>query len=297
MSFFSRLFGKSAQAPSAEQAPVAEKEAVSPLPAEDPALQAVAEPPPAPRPGTGLRDAFKDGWYNTNAAEVFPGFSVDNSDIVLDVGCGDGTTIDFCVKLGADLIYCDIDPEKVAKVGRQIAPLVQPGQTTTGHVSDSNPLPVADATATKVVSTEVIEHVDDPAQFLSELVRVGKPGATYLLTVPAPESEKAQVGLAAESYFQKPNHIRIVENDEFKALVENAGLEVLHFQTTGFYWAVWWMFFWVADQELNQPLQPLLQNWADTWGQLMDNPRAMEVKSRLDQVLPKQQIIVARKPA
>ncbi|WP_215199644.1 methyltransferase domain-containing protein, partial [Escherichia coli] len=40
-------------------------------------------------------------------------------------------------------------------------------------VSDCDPLPLADATATRVVSTEVIEHVDDPRQFLAELVRVG----------------------------------------------------------------------------------------------------------------------------
>lgn len=56
---------------------------------------------------------------------------------------------------------------------------------------------------------------------MAELVRVGQPGAQYLLTVPDPVAETVQKNLAPDSYFQKPNHIRIFQRDEFEQLVRS----------------------------------------------------------------------------
>ena len=108
----------------------------------------------------------------------------------------------------------------------------------------------------KVICTEVMEHVDDPERFLAELVRVGKPGALYLLSVPDPASEQVQQLVAPPLYFEKPHHIRIFSRDDFRDLVNQSGLIVEKQTTYGFFWSIFWAFFWTCDQDLDEPWHP-----------------------------------------
>lgn len=260
----------------------------------------VAEPPAAVIPEkkdsymVGLHDAVLSGWYTEATGELFKGFVVSPDDVLLDVGCGDGGNVHFCGMRGAKIIIADIDAAKVEATRQRLSDT--PARDIECHVTDCNPLPIADATATRVVSTEVIEHVDDPAQFLSELVRVGKPGAMYLLSVPHSSSENLQIGIAADEYFQKPNHIRIISEEQFKTMVSDAGLEIISHSQHGFYWSVWMLLFWEAKVDLNNPDHPLLNHWAETWQALLSSPRGAQIKQALDSVIAKSQIIIARKP-
>jgi SAM-dependent methyltransferase len=243
----------------------------------------------------GWHDAVLSGWYQDETGEVYRGFTVRPDDVVLDVGCGDGVIANFCARRGAHVIFADIDAAKVAAVARRLA--VTPARALTPLVTNTAPLPLADAIATKIVATEVIEHVDDPAQFLSELARVGRPGASYLLTVPDPIAENLQKQLAPPIYFAKPNHIRIIGREEFGKLVEAAGLVIERRSAYGFYWTLWWAMFWICNVDLGSPDHPILSRWADTWSAVLDNERGYEVKRVLDAFMPKSQIILARKPA
>ena len=242
----------------------------------------------------GLHDAVLSGWFNQQTDELFKGFVVSADDTVLDVGCGDGGNVHFCGMRGAKIIIADIDGAKVEATRQRLSDT--PARDIECHVTDCNPLPIADATATRVVSTEVIEHVDDPAQFLAELVRVGKPGALYLLSVPHPSSEDLQKDIAAPEYFQKPNHIRVISEDQFKAMVNEAGLEIISHSQYGFYWSLWMLLFWEAKVDLSDPDHPLLNHWANTWQAVLDSPRGLQIKQALDAVVAKSQVIIARKP-
>lgn len=243
----------------------------------------------------GLYDATLSGWFNQKTDELFTGFVITPEDTVLDVGCGDGGNVHFCAMRGAKIILADIDAAKVEATRQRM--IGTPARDVEHHVTDCNPLPLADATATRIVSTEVIEHVDDPAQFLSELVRVGKPGALYLLSVPHPSSEDLQKDIASPEYFQKPNHIRIISEDQFKQMVTDAGLEVISHSQYGFYWSMWMLLFWEAKVEFSNPDHPLLNHWANTWQAILDSPRGEQIKQALDAVVAKSQVIIARKPA
>jgi len=163
-------------------------------------------------------------------------------------------------------------------------------------VGDANPLLLEDGIASRVICMEVLEHVDDTAQFLNELARVGKSGAHYLLSVPDPVQETLQKGVAPASYFEKPNHIRIIPRDEFEKMVTDAGLVVERHEYYGFYWSVWWLFFWICKVDLNNASHPLLDNWAKTWEALMDTPNGEHVRQALNDFMPKSQVIIARKP-
>ncbi|WP_426203472.1 class I SAM-dependent methyltransferase [Pseudomonas sp. TWP3-1] len=242
----------------------------------------------------GLRDAMLSGWFNNFTGELYKGFPVTAEDTVLDVGCGDGGNMQFCGMRGAKLIVADIDASKIDAARQRLGETT--AQSVECHVTDGNPLPIADATATRVVSTEVLEHVDDPAQFLAELVRVGQPGALYLLSVPHPSSEDLQKGIAAPAYFEKPNHIRVITEEQFKLMVSESGLEIISHSQYGFYWSMWMLLFWDAKVDLHNPDHPLLNHWAETWQAVLDSPRGAQIKEALDGVVAKSQVIIARKP-
>ncbi len=242
----------------------------------------------------GLKDAWASGWFLQESNELYRGFPISPEDVVLDVGCGDGGNSLFCANRGVHMIVADIDANKVESTRQRLAQT--PAREVQAVVTDANPLSLPDGIASKIISTEVLEHVDDTAQFLSELVRVGKSGAQYLLTVPDPVLEQLQTELAPASYFQKPNHIRIIQRDEFEKMVTDAGLIIESHSYYGFYWSIWWLFFWVCKVEHGGAPHPLLESWAKTWDILMNTPNGDQVRTVLNDFMPKSQVIIARKP-
>ncbi len=219
----------------------------------------------------GSRDIKESGWFRDDLREVYKGFYIDSRDTVLDVGCGDGGMAQFCANFCDRVIVADIDPAKVAAAENRLRR--QPVRTVTALVSDANPLPLDDETATKVISTQVIEHVNDPVQFLGELVRVGKPGAKYLLSVPDPAAEYVQKRIAPAASFQKPNHIRIIGRDEFAELVTGAGLAIESRVFYGFFWAMYHALIWSCNVDFDAPCHPVLDAWCATWNGLLDLPQ------------------------
>ena len=67
--------------------------------------------------------------------------------------------------------------------------ITQTNKPNLGLVSNSLPLPLTNGYASKVVCMEVLEHIDQPEPFMAELVRMGRPGTQYLLSVPAQVDE------------------------------------------------------------------------------------------------------------
>ena len=241
-----------------------------------------------------LLDARRNGWYQKKSGELIEGFCVAQHDTFLDVGCGDGPASKFAAGCGAEVIAADIDPDKVAIVEEK---LQSKARRFRGIVTDSNPLPLEAESATKIVAMEVMEHVPEPKQFLAELVRVGKSDAQYLITVPDPVAETIQKDIAPPAYWSAPNHLHVFQREELDELIRDAGLTIERRTRYGFYWSMWWILFWAAEQEFGEPESPLLANWTATWHQLMTSSKGDQVREALDDFMPKSQVIVARKAA
>lgn len=234
------------------------------------------------------------GWFRQETHELLEGFPILSTDTVLDVGCGNGGFVKFCAQCGPEVIFSDIDAAKVAAVADLLAGTA--ARSIRPIVSDTNPLPLEDATASKIICMEVLEHVDDPTQVMRELVRVGQPGALYLLTVPDPASETVLKKVAPSLFFEKPNHVRVFGRDDFEHLILNAGLVVERRTSYGFYWSIWWVLFCACKQDFSPPWHPLLQHWTRTWETLLAMENGGEIKKALDEFMPKSQAIIARKP-
>ncbi|ARZ67265.1 ubiquinone biosynthesis O-methyltransferase [Streptomyces albireticuli] len=96
---------------------------------------------------------------------------------VLDVGCGGGYTAEFLAQRGA--VMSGLDPsEKLIAVADRHAR--QTGKDIDYRVGKSEHLPFEDATFDIVTCVDVLEHVESPAQAVSEVRRVLKPGGLFL---------------------------------------------------------------------------------------------------------------------
>jgi len=253
----------------------------------------------------GLTDAVKRGWYQSETGELFTGFKITADDVVLDVGCGDGGATLFCASQGAHIVFSDVDALKIKNLTERVNETK--ARKVEGFVSDTLPLPLPDEYATKILSMEMLEHTSNPEKILIELVRVGKPGAQYLITVPDARSEMLQKPFADPQYFAEPNHIQIFSKETFVRLVDNAGLKVERYDSWGFYWTVYMSLFWLVGK--NQPKclndttrnligmahHPVLQSWSNTWAGLMELDGSEKLMESFDQCLPKAQVIIARK--
>ncbi len=263
--------------------------------ADDHAVAALPVAPPPPAFDVGLRDTMMRGWFNDAAGELFTDFPVGPGDVVADIGCGDGGNARFCASRGARLILADIDEAALAQAAARAA--AEPNCAGVEyHATDSDPLPIASGSVSRVVCTEVIEHVEDPARLMAELARIGQTGARYLISCPDPGSEAIQKRVAPPSYFERPNHIRVLEHAAFAGYVEAAGLVVEGRYSDGFYRSIWWTLFWAAGVRLEEPAHPLLESWEQTWRILLEQPNGPGIKRALDDLRPMRQIIIARKP-
>ncbi|NBP87821.1 MAG: class I SAM-dependent methyltransferase [Planctomycetia bacterium] len=241
----------------------------------------------------GYQDSQREGWYDRKTGELAPGFSLSKGDVCVDVGCGQGGASMFAARQKAEVIATDISPEVITRIEEKFARLRTPWRA---FVSDTDPLPLADGIATRVIAMEVLEHVESPDRFVAELVRIGQPEALYLISVPDERAEAVQQQVAPPVYWQPPNHLRVFAAGELEDLLKRHGLVIERQLAKSFFWAVWWILFWAADQDLREPERPLLQFWTRTWHELLKTPRADHVRRALDECMPKSRVIVARKP-
>lgn len=95
----------------------------------------------------------------------------------LDAGCGDGKVAQIMgEKLGISFHGVDIS-RKGVELAKKLGVKAQVANL-------SNKIPFEDNCFDLVISTEVLEHVNDPDTFLKEIYRVLKPNGKLLLTTP-----------------------------------------------------------------------------------------------------------------
>lgn len=108
---------------------------------------------------------------------------VEPESVVVDVGCGRGKCMDDPVRLRREL---QIFKGKATKViGIDVDPAAAENPCLDEfHLLEGTRWPLEDAVADVVVSDWVLEHVEDPETFFSELARITKPGGKVCLRTP-----------------------------------------------------------------------------------------------------------------
>jgi SAM-dependent methyltransferase len=102
----------------------------------------------------------------------------------------------------------------------------------------NKPLPLPDASIDVGLSLAVLEHLDQPDIFLSELYRVMRPGGVVLLTTPGPSSQWLLEFLAFRLHVIDEHEIRdhkhYFSSSELRQVFETAGFLPVNIDATTF---------------------------------------------------------------
>jgi SAM-dependent methyltransferase len=159
------------------------------------------------------RDHFIDRWTRASMlARVGP---LTAHPVIVDLGCSTGYLLEDLRARRPDALLTGIDlvASGLRKAHRNVpdARLLQ---------ADACALPLEDASVDAVVSANLLEHVPDDRQALSEICRVLGPGGRGVLVVPA--------GPSTYDYYDRfLGHERRYAHGELAAKARGAGLEVI----------------------------------------------------------------------
>lgn len=254
----------------------------------------------------GLRDDALAGFYNNKTGELFTGFTVSKDDVLVDVGCGGGGPLEFCARFAGTVHAVDVHAETVETARRRLVSRGIDISHVSFAVADASRLPLEDELATRIICLEVLEHVAAPDAVMNELVRVAAPGALLLISVPDQRGEELLHHFAPEAAWKPPHHIRTFSADMLRELVEGAGLEVIDVATSGFFRLMWLAMYWKQTTHLSghshAAIEPetvegneMIEAWVNLWDSLLDRPDGELIKQTLDGILPKSQLVLARK--
>ena len=154
-------------------------------------------------------------------------------DLVLDVGAGFGRHCFEVARQGGRVVALDYAADEVVGTRATLGAMVAVGEIPLDRYvgvlrGDGTTLPFADDTFDIVITSEVLEHIQNDVGAIAEMVRVLKPGGRFAGTVPTWFPEKINWMLSDEYHAPKSvgGHVRIYTETELKAKLRSSGLTV-----------------------------------------------------------------------
>ena len=225
-------------------------------------------------------------------------------DRVLDVGSGFGRHVYECARRGANVVALDYAADEVIDTRNTLAAMVTAGEITADRLigvlrGDARRLPFPDATFDVVITSEVLEHIQDDVSAIAEMVRVLKPGGRFAATVPAWFPETINWKLSDEYHAPKSvgGHVRIYSRIELAAKLEAAGLDVNGYHRAhALHSPYWWLKCAVGPGNNDHPMVVKYRKFLE-WD-IVEQPRSTRLAERaLSPVLGKSSVHYATKPS
>jgi len=224
---------------------------------------------------------------------------------VLDAGCGQGRHSLELLRQGCRPCALDLNPADLrytryllVELARQRHaadpahdPAAYPALPFVVLRGDAQRLPFPDGSFERVLCSEVLEHVAEPARAAAELARVLKPAGLLALSVPTAVSEWL-FRYSSDDYFNSPGgHVRIFTVRRLRRLLAEQGLEVvdLHFEHA-FHSLYWWV---RCVFGLHAEGHPAIRHFRKLLTHALFSPPLARAERRLNWVLPKSLVVYA----
>ena len=224
-------------------------------------------------------------------------------DRVLDVGAGFGRHAFEIARRGGQVVALDYAADEVVQTRATIGAMVDGGEIPLDRFvgvlrGDATRLPFDDGAFDVVITSEVLEHVQDDVRAIAEMTRVLRPGGTFAATVPSWLPEKINWMLSDEYHAPKAvgGHVRIYSATELKAKLAAAGLRVgSSHHAHALHSPYWWLKCAVGPRHDDHPLVAKYRRFLE-WD-IVEQPRSTRLAERvLSPVLGKSYVLYARKP-
>jgi 2-polyprenyl-3-methyl-5-hydroxy-6-metoxy-1,4-benzoquinol methylase len=160
----------------------------------------------------------------TTVAEEFKTFAEAATGRVLDFGAGSGDLATHLSRRGVDIVGLELDDPRIRNaLSHEALAIVE-------LYAGDLPLPFGSETFDWIVSTEVLEHLHDPHQFIPEFARILKPGGRMLITTP-------DISSIPSSFLTGtvPWHLLEATHFNFFTTASLAKLYATHFDPVNFY--------------------------------------------------------------
>ena len=223
-------------------------------------------------------------------------------DRVLDVGSGFGRHVYECARRGARVVALDYAADEVVETRDTLAAMVEQDEITPDRLigvlrGDATRLPFPDDTFDVVITSEVLEHIQDDVSAISEMVRVLQPGGRFAATVPAWSPEVVNWKLSDEYHAPKSvgGHVRIYTKTELRAKLRSAGLDVNGYHRAhALHSPYWWLKCAVGPTDDDHPMVAKYRSFLE-WD-IIEQPASTKVAERvLSPVLGKSSVHYATK--
>jgi SAM-dependent methyltransferase len=223
--------------------------------------------------------------------------------LVLDVGAGFGRHVYECARRGAHVVALDYAADEVVQTKDTLAAMVTAGEITADRLigvlrGDACRLPFRDATFDVVITSEVLEHIQDDVSAIAEMVRVLKPGGRFAATVPAWLPEVVNWKLSEDYHAPKAagGHVRIYARTELRAKLRAAGLDVDGYHRAhALHSPYWWLKCAVGPRNDDHPAVATYRRFLE-WD-IVEQPASTRVAEKvLSPVLGKSSVHYGTKP-
>ncbi|MEX1106177.1 MAG: methyltransferase domain-containing protein [Ilumatobacteraceae bacterium] len=233
----------------------------------------------------------------------FDRLGVRPGDLVLDAGAGFGRHAFELARRGANVVALDYAADEVIATRNVFGAMSEAGEILPDRYvgvlrGDATKLAFADGSFDRVITSEVLEHIQADVDAIAELVRVLKPGGTFACTVPTWLPEKINWMLSDEYHAPKSigGHVRIYTATELRAKLRTAGLEVIgSHHAHALHSPYWWLKCAVGPRRTDVAAVNRYQQLLE-W-EITEQPAGMKVLERtLAPMLGKSLIVYGRKP-
>lgn len=188
-------------------------------------------------------------------------FKVREKDVVLDAGCGDGRHVLAIAKMPCRLVALDTSWIDLLKVFFVVSLMNHKGELKAyAEVvrGDVRRLPFKENSFTKVICTEVLEHIKEDREAIGELARVTDGKGCVAVSVPTRASERLYGRLSAK-YFRSPGgHIKIYREDKLLEKLKEGGLRPVRVYYEHALHTVYWLLKCLAGLDNDKAIIPAL---------------------------------------
>lgn len=155
------------------------------------------------------------------------------NDCILDIGCGEGRhTVTACQQRDTVCVGADFGFESLVETQKKLAFHRKFDDLRCKQVDlscmDITCMPFKTDSFDIVICSEVLEHIPDDAQAISELVRILKPGKTLAVSVPRFWPEKICWMLSDDYVDADMGHVRIYRQNPLIEKIRSYGLHLFH---------------------------------------------------------------------
>ena len=234
----------------------------------------------------------------------FDRLKLEEEHMVLDLGCGFGRHAFEVLRRGAEVVACDMALNELHEVRATYAAMAEVGEIKVSSgaftsAGDATRLPFRNETFDRIIASEVLEHIYNDEDALSELFRVLKPQGILAITVPSYFPEKICWRISDEYHapIEVGGHVRIYRKRELEAKISAAGLVPIDFHRShALHSPYWWLKCAVGTKNDQNWLVKAYLRFL-TWD-IVKQPRSTWLAEKILQpVLGKSAIIYAQKTA